>query len=264
MKQLPKTKNCKLELENDWLTIWFNNPEKRNALSEELLTEIRTTLKSVKEEKHIRGILFRGKGGTFCAGADLKDLKRITHTQIDSQDLAFEMSFKIGKLFEQISKIPQISISVIEGAGMAGGLGIACATDIIITMADTRYAFTETRLGLIPIQIMPYVLNRISLNQAKKLMLLGNSFDGIQAYDMGMADYIAKNEKELDEHIINIKEMVKKSGPNAIAKTKRLLSEYYTININRAAKLFSQSVVTKEGKEGLSSFFDKRDPYWNS
>ncbi len=79
-----------------------------------------------------------------------------------------------------------------------------------------------------------------------------------------MADYIAKNEKELDEHIINIKEMVKKSGPNAIAKTKRLLSEYYTININRAAKLFSQSVVTKEGKEGLSSFFDKRDPYWNS
>ena len=76
MKILPETKSCILELDNGWLTIWFNRPEKRNALSDTLLNDIKDTVESVHNDRSIRGIIFRGKGGNFCSGADLDGIKK--------------------------------------------------------------------------------------------------------------------------------------------------------------------------------------------
>ncbi len=173
------------------------------------------------------------------------------------------MSLKAGSVFEQISKAPQFTVSVVEGAGIAGAFGIACATDILITMADARYALTETRIGLTPAQIAPYVLNRLGFSQARKLMLLGNSFNGQEAFEMGMADYLAKDNEALNSHIINLKEQVKKCAPNAIAVTKKIISENQIVNPEQAAKLFSDCMLHPEGRDGFASFFEKRKPYWN-
>ena len=263
MTKLPKTKNCILELENNWLTIWFNRPEKRNALSDSLLMDISSTLSAIDKDRSIRGILFRGKGGVFCAGIDLEVVKKITSSEQNAQELAIEMSLKAGSVFDQISKAPQFTVSVVEGAGIAGAFGIACATDILITMADARYALTETRIGLTPAQIAPYVLNRLGFSQARKLMLLGNSFNGQEAFEMGMADYLAKDNEELNSHIINLKEQVKKCAPNAIAVTKKIISENQIVNPEQAAKLFSDCMLHPEGRDGFASFFEKRKPYWN-
>ena len=263
MIKLPKTKKCILELEDNWLTIWFNRPEKRNALSDSLLKEIHVTLSSVYKDRSVRGILFRGKGGVFCSGADLEEMKKIASSKNSIRELAIKMSAQAGLVFKQISEAPQITVSAVEGAGIAGAFGIACATDILITMADANYALPETRIGLTPAQVAPYVLKRFGFSQARKLMLLGNKFNGKEAYEMGMADYIASNDKELDSHIINIKKHVKKCAPNAIAITKKIISENYSINYNRAAKLFSDCIIHKESSEGFSSFFEKRKPSWN-
>ena len=263
MIKLPKTKNCILELEDNWLTIWFNRPEKRNALSDSLLKEIHVTLASVYKDRSVRGILFRGKGGVFCSGADLEEIKKIASSKNNIRELAIKMSTQAGLVFKQISEAPQITVSAVEGAGMAGAFGIACATDILITMADANYALPETKIGLTPAQIAPYVLSRLGFSQARKLMLLGNKFNGKEAYEMGMADYIANNDKELDSHIVNIKNQVKKCAPNAIAITKKIISENYSINYKRAAELFSDCIIHEESLEGFSSFFEKRKPYWN-
>jgi len=262
MTALPKTKHCILELEQGWLTIWFNRPEKRNALSDRLLNDIKIVLTTIEKNRTVRGVIFRGKGNIFCAGADLEDLKAIASSGNKARDLAMKMSTKVGQIFKQISNAPQITVSVVEGAGMAGAFGIACATDLLITMDDARYALTETKIGLTPAQIMPYVICRLGFAQARKLMLLGSTFNGEQAFSMGMADYLVYNQQELDQNIQNIKDKVRKCAPNAIAITKNAIASNHAINLEKAASLFSDSVVHEEGREGFASFFEKRKPYW--
>ncbi len=260
MTKLPKTENCILELDDNWLT----RPKKRNALSDSLLYDISSTLSAINEDQSIRGILFRGKGNVFCAGLDLAEAKKITSSKKNAHELATKMSLQAGSVFKQINKAPQFTISVVEGVGIAGAFGIACATDILITMANARYALTETRIGLTPAQIAPYVLNRLGFSQARKLMLLGSSFNGQEAFEMGMADFIANDNKELNSHIKNMKERVKKCSPNAIAATKKIILENQSINPEEAAKLFSDCMLHPEGREGFASFFEKRKPYWNT
>ena len=131
MKKLPETKSCILELDNGWLTIWFNRPEKRNALSDTLLNDIKDTVESVHNDRSIRGIIFRGKGGNFCSGADLDGIKKIASSGKNARNLAINMSMTAGSTFEVINKSPQITISVVEGSSMAGAFGIACATDLL-------------------------------------------------------------------------------------------------------------------------------------
>ena len=263
IEEFPKTKNCILEFDDSWLTIWFNRIEKRNALSEGLLNDIKNTIEFVNDKKSVRGILFRGKGGNFCSGADLDEIKKLTSSNKNAKLSAFKMSNMVGLIFEIISKAPQITISVVEGAGMAGAFGIACATDFLITMANANYALTETKIGLTPAQIAPYVLNRLGFAQARRLMLLGTQFDGEKAFKMGMADYIAYNEEQLNKIIHQVKSDAQKCSPNAIAATKKIISENYIINKKKAAELFSDCVVHDEGREGFASFFEKRKPAWS-
>ena len=244
MAQLPQTKHSIIELENSWLTFWFNRPEKRNALSNDLIKDIQNTLTAIKDDRSIRGIIFRGKGGIFCAGADL------------------EMSKQFGEVFKMISKAPQFTISIVEGAAMAGAFGIACASDLLVSMSDARYALTETRIGLTPAQITPYVLNRMGYATARKMLLLGNLINGKEGYDMGLVDYLVNDETEISDVISGIKKQVHQCAPNAIAITKEILSNNDQIDSERAAEMFSSCIVSEEGREGIASFFEKRKPYW--
>ena len=146
---------------------------------------------------------------------------------------------------------------------MAGAFGIACATDLLITMSDARYALTETKIGLTPAQIIPYVLNRLGFAQARRLLLLGSSFDGQKAFNMGMADHIAQNDDDLNNLIDKVKSDVRKCAPNAIAITKRIISENHVIDAQKAAEFFADCVIHEEGREGFASFFEKRKPSWS-
>ena len=262
MVKLPKTKNSILELNNDWLTFWFNRPEKRNALSRDLLKDIRNTLSAIKEDRSIRGIIFRGKGGVFCAGADLDEMKKVSMSGNDAYLRSLKMSEEVGEVFKMISKAPQFTVSVVEGAAMAGAFGIVCATDLLVTMADAKYALTETRIGLTPAQIAPYVLNRLGFAKARRMMLLGSLINGTDAFEIGLADYLVEKEETIIDVLSDIKKQVKKCAPNALALTKEIISENNLVDPKRAAELFSSCIVNEEGREGFNSFFEKRKPYW--
>ena len=161
-----------------------------------------------------------------------------------------------------ISSIPKITVSVIDGPCIAGGFGMACATDIIITMDSSVFRLSETKLGLTPAQIAPYVLNRMEYSKARLLMLLGDMIDGKMAYEMGLADYLVTSDSEIEGLIDDIRSKVDKCSPNALAMTKKDLSSNHTIDIKKAADLFSECVNHLEGQEGLQSFFEKRNPFW--
>ena len=262
MAQLPETKHSIIELNESWLTFWFNRPEKRNALSNDLIEDIQNTLLAIKDDRSIRGIIFRGKGGIFCAGADLDGLKKISSGGDESHQISLQMSKKFGEIFKMISKTPQFTVAVVEGAAMAGAFGIACASDLLVSMSDAKYALTETKIGLTPAQITPYVLNRLGFANARKMLLLGNIINGQEAYEMGMVDYLVNNESEINDIILKIKNQVQKCAPNAIAITKEILSNNNLVNPENAAELFSSSIISEEGQEGLASFFEKRKPFW--
>ena len=133
---LPNTKNLVLELRDSWLTIWFNRPEKRNSLSKVLIGEISQTLDFIEDDSSIRGVIFRGKGNVFCAGADLKWMQNIASEKNNTHYKAMKMSIKFGEIFSKISNLTKVTISVVEGSCMAGAVGIASATDFLVSTSD--------------------------------------------------------------------------------------------------------------------------------
>ena len=261
MKNFPKTDSLLIEYSNGWVTIWFNQIKNRNAITNNIVDELFSIFNFLNDDREVRGITLRGKGGIFCAGVDLKNLKKMTDTSKNAKSLAFEMSVRIGELFKVINSAPQIVVAVTEGAAIAGGFGIACSADLILTMPETKFSLSETRIGLTPAQISPYVINRLGYSLARKMMLLGARIDGREAMKIGIADYIA-NDSNLEEILDSIKEQVFQCSPNAIAITKKVLTVNEYIDPQKAANLFSDCVVSDEGQEGINSFFEKRKPFW--
>ena len=262
MLNISKLEYCELEYQDNWLTLLINNKNKKNALSKKLINEIITILDSLKNDDSIRGVILRGKNNIFCSGADLEELHQIAYNKKNKKELTIEMSKNIGKLLKSIRDTPQITISVIEGPCIAGGFGIACATDIIITIKDSIFRLSETRLGLTPIQIAPYIFNRLNYSKARLMMLMGDTIDGEKAYDLGIADYLVKSKDNIENIINKLKIQVNQCSPNAISITKREFSTNFSIDIEKAAEIFFECIEHSEGKEGLQSFFEKNKPSW--
>ena len=267
MSNLPNTKACNVQLEDEWLTISFNQPEKRNALTEELTTDIKNIFDAFRDDLSVRGVTLRGEGGIFCAGGDLKMFK--TGFQGGEQGLkdVHHASEMTGLFFDMINSYPKPVIMLAEGAAMAGGLGMLCAGDIVVVTEDCKFALTETTLGIPPAQIAPFVSQRIGLAKARRIMLTAARFTGKEAHEMGLADFVAKDADDLKVIEADIKKGVLKCAPGANAVTKEIVlaTRHLTRKemIEFAAKGFAERMLSDEGKEGISSFIEKRKPKWS-
>ncbi|MBT8141197.1 MAG: enoyl-CoA hydratase/isomerase family protein [Gammaproteobacteria bacterium] len=255
-----------LEQNGEWLTVWFNRPEVRNALVKDLFDQLMEVLDVLKHKQSFRGILFRGTEGFFCAGGDLKSFKAMGAAGAGAREMSLETSHDIANLLSKIRALPQLTVAVVEGAAMAGGFGIACAADIMLVMADTKFALTETRIGLPAAQIAPYVIERVGPAQARKLMLLASKIDGEQAHQIGLADFVAQNDIELNVLIDYVQTQLHACGPHATYATKKILaaSQQMTLDeyIPYAANVFTDCLLSDEGQEGFASFIEKRKPVW--
>jgi len=267
MTNLPATTAVDLELENEWLTIWFNQPESRNALTTELTTDLLAALAAVRDDRSVRGITLRGRGGIFCAGGDLKSFKSMASGQGNTSrgDIA-EMSKGGASMFETVNTMPQVVIALVEGAAMAGGLGMACCADVMIVEKDARFAFTETAIGLTPAQISPYVLQKVGYATGRRLMLTAARFKGEEAARMGLADECVADLAGLEAAEAKIRKQVLNCAPGAVADIKDLILQLPELSpeerVAAAADNFARRVVSDEGKEGLASFIEKRKPNW--
>jgi isohexenylglutaconyl-CoA hydratase len=258
--------NLQLELELDWLTVWFNRPDNRNALSDELVGELRGVLDALVDDRSVRGVTLRGRGGVFCAGGDLKAFRSVFQGGEDNAAEVAGFNRAGGELFDQINALPQVVVMVVEGAAMAGGLGMLCCADVVIVTADARFALTETTLGIPPAQIAPFVAERLGLRTARRLMLTAARFGGDDAVDLGLADFVAREVSELDELEQAVRRQVRKCAPGANAVTKEILLA--TRRLDRAAMLdfaaagFARCMLSDEGREGIAAFVEKRKPAW--
>ena len=260
-----ETRVIELEQTEHWLTIWFNQPEIRNPLTDDMRAELMEVLGKCRDNNRIRGITMRGRGGVFCAGGDLKSFRSLASGE-KSRESILSMSTDIGDLLATVNTMPQAVFAVVEGAAMAGGFGLACCADVVICQRSAKFAMTETAIGLSPAQIAPYAIQKLGYSTARRLMVTAARFSGDEAHDFGFADFVADDAQDLLDHELTLQRSVLQCAPGAVADTKRLLdgllSQDRRTVIEYAAANFADRVENAEALEGISAFFDKRKPSW--
>jgi isohexenylglutaconyl-CoA hydratase len=246
-----------LEPHNGVLHITLNRPECRNAMSLEMVNELRAVLAQL--DNQVRALVISGAGGHFCAGADVKDLVTAGN-QLQALNPAF------GTLLQEVEAVPQVVIVVLQGAVLGGGFGLACVSDIAIADHQAQFGLPETSLGLLPAQIAPFVVKRIGLTQARRLALTAARFDGVEAERLGVVHFVEGDSQALAERLDEVLGQVLRCAPGANGRTKSLLlasvDEPLETVLDRGAQWFAEAVTGVEGIEGTQAFVQKRKPGW--
>lgn len=266
MQKLPQTTKLQLDLAEGWLTIWLDSPPNKNAIGDVMCAELLAVMDAVREDRSVRGITMRGKNGLFCSGGDLKSFNAMQAPGVTHAEVA-AMNRGIGDVLIGLNEMPQVVIVLVEGAAIAGGLGLMCCGDVIIATEDAKFSLTETMLGIPPAQIAPFVVARVGLPMARRIMLTGARFTGREAEDYGLVDEIVVSPDDLGPVEARIKRGVLRCGPGAIAATKHLIlssrDKSGAAMMDHAADTFATCMLSDEGKEGIASFIEKRKPNWS-
>lgn len=253
---------------NDWvLNITLDRPQVRNAMCLVMVNELSQVFTALSEDLSIRAVVLRGEGGHFCAGGDIKDMAGARAAAAKSDhDPYYELNKQFGELIVQMNKIPQVVITILEGAVLGGGFGLACVSDVAIATSTAKFGLPETSLGIPPAQIAPFVVKRIGLTQARRLALLGARFGGEESVQFGISHFYAKDDEEIDRLLGQTLDQVKNCAPEANAMTKALMlkaAEHDAESlIDDAAKAFSKAVQGGEGVAGTLSFIQKKPAPW--
>lgn len=265
MSRIPDFDALDIEPDGSWLTVWFNEPEKRNPLTSRRIADLEALCSYLDDNREIRGVTFRGRGGVFSAGGDLKAFRAIAEGRADEAEIT-RTSIQAGTLFERIENLRQVTVMIVDGGAVAGGIGLACAGDIVISARAARFALTEVRIGLVPAQIAPFIIRRTGISAARRLMVTAAAFDGGEAATLGIADIVCDTDDEIAAAEKRIREDVLQCAPGAIADTKQLLRdlEGCTGEERRriAAQCFAGRIFSAEGGEGLAAFLERRKPSW--
>jgi isohexenylglutaconyl-CoA hydratase len=263
--KLPLVQFLILDLHRSVLNIWFNRPEARNALNDQMMSELGQVLDSIKYDRTIRTIVLRGKGGFFCAGGDIKGFKSGMQAT-DSNEVA-KGNRSFGDVMTKLNEQPQVVIILVEGAAIGGGLGLACVADVTLVTAEAKFRLSETSLGIPPAQIAPFVTERVGLTQARRLMLTGAKFNGEEAARLGIAHGVASDASHLESQCNEILSQISACAPGANAVTKEILFESLRRPrpevLDFASARFAQCMLSEEGLEGVAAFVEKRKASWN-
>ena len=245
---------------------WVNldRPEVRNALNDTMILELTEAFSWLNSRDDIRVIVLKGNGKAFCAGADLAYMKAMADFS-HAQNIAD--AERLSKLFRTIYYCNKAVIVDVHGACIGGANGIVAAADIVIAEKETKFAFTEVRLGLTPATISPFVVSKIGATAAKELMLTGRRFTAAEAKDFRLVNVVVDETAMIDAERTYIEHFMHAS-PDAIAECKNLLRMVSGTDdpnnpvFYQTSLLIASQRVSKAGQEGLAAFFEKRKPSW--
>jgi methylglutaconyl-CoA hydratase len=238
-----------------WITL--NRPENRNALSAILVNELYAHLINANENSEVRSIVITGTGPAFCAGADLKSPP--------GQLVDGAQGVTYPEVLNTILESPKPVIAAVNGAAFAGGLGLVGAADIVVTVSDVQFSFSEVRIGVIPAVISVVCIPKLGTHHAMKLFLTGERFTGEQAVSMGFAHKAVKAE-ELTSMVQEEIDAINLGGPIAVQECKKLVRRVRELNIrdgfNETGEWSKRLFQSEEGAEGMAAFREKRKPTW--
>jgi isohexenylglutaconyl-CoA hydratase len=267
MIDLPVTSTLRLREESGVLEVLLNRPERKNALSSTMVDELMLVFTSVVAHAQLRAIVLRGAANTFCAGADLKDMQapRSGDPNEQRRDVA-RANRRLGDLLTAVQSVAQPVVAVVEGAVLGGGIGLVCVSDVALAAHDARFGLPETGLGLVPAQIAPFVVQRIGLTHARRLMLTGARVAATEAYRLGLVHEVFDGPAALDAGLARVLGDIRRCAPDANARTKRLLFSALGGDLqgtlDLAAQVFAEASLGAEAREGTLAFVEKRTPSW--
>ncbi len=242
-------------------TLTLNRPEKRNAISYELIEELHRALHEV-QTSHSHILILTGAGGAFCSGMDLDNLREITrHTE--EENLAD--SGRMAHMFRALYEFPKVTIAAVNGAALAGGCGLATLCDFTLASDSAKFGYTEVRIGFVPAIVSVFLLRQVGEKQARDLLLTGRIIDAAEAFRLGLANEVVPQER-LMARARELAETLVANSPASLLATKRLLHTYSHAELDRqiAAAVDENARIrtTHDFREGVTAFLEKRKPNW--
>jgi methylglutaconyl-CoA hydratase len=242
-------------------TITLNRPDKRNAITYELLQDVKSALDEAMGSP-AQVVIVTGAGKAFCAGMDLENLKQLTgrtHEQNvkDSETMA--------ALFRSLYDFPKPTIAAVNGAAIAGGTGLATMCDFTLAVPEAKFGYTEVKIGFVPAIVSSFLIANIGEKRARDLLLTGRIFGAEEAQKLGLVNEVVAPEQLMARAQELATQLLENSGASMQA-TKKLISSYTRERLDRQIGLAVQSNAairqTADFKEGITSFLEKRKPKW--
>jgi len=243
--------------------VWLTRETVRNAFNETSIAELTQAFTALGADDGVRAIVLAGRGPAFCAGADLGWMRRMAGFS-HGENRADAM--KLATMLKTINECPKPVIARVHGDAYAGGIGLIAVCDIAVAAIGAGFCLSETRLGLIPATIGPYVLQAIGARAARRYFLSAERFDASEAFRLGLVHDLAPVE-EIDLKINEMLGTLMQTSPNAVAESKRLVRELAGRPIDEAliadtAERIAAIRTSPDGREGVHAFLDKRKPRW--
>jgi methylglutaconyl-CoA hydratase len=254
--------NLQLAHEARVATIILNRPDKRNALSFQLLDEFVRALDEI-EPSGAQVVILTGAGKAFCAGMDLEELKVLTGK---SHAENVEDSKRMARIFRRLYDFPKPTIAAVNGAAIAGGTGLATMCDFTLAVPEAKLGYTEVRIGFVPAIVSSILVWQVGHKIARDLLLTGRLFDAAEAHSLGLVNEIVAPERLLDR-ARELAAQLTDNSPTSLRLTKKLINSFISAEldeqIDRAVHENAAIRQTADFREGVTSFLEKRKPQWS-
>jgi methylglutaconyl-CoA hydratase len=247
--------------DGDIRTITLNRPERRNAMTPEMQTELIAAMEEAAAGS-CRVVVFRGAGDAFCAGLDLTELQAMNEKGAAEHRTD---AGRIAKLLRTLYELPKPTIAAVHGAAIAGGTGLATICDFTLAVPMAKFGYTEARIGFVPALVSAFLALQIGDKRARDLLLTARIFDTAEAYRLGLVNEVVPPES-LTEHVNSLARMLAANSSESLKATKRLMAAqnkaWLDAAISHAMEANAASRETADFREGVSSFLEKRKPVW--
>jgi len=241
--------------------VTLNRPDKRNAISYELIEELLRALQEVQSSS-AQIFILTGAGKAFCSGMDLENLRSITQRTSDQNRADSQM---MAHLFRSLYDFPKVTIAAVNGPAIAGGCGLATLCDFTLASSEAKFGYTEVRIGFVPAIVSTFLLRQIGEKQARDLLLTGRIISADEAFRIGLVNEVVAPDK-LMERARELATTLLRNSPASLLATKRLLKKYSSAELDEqiaaAVEENARIRTTEDFREGVSSFLEKRDPRW--
>jgi methylglutaconyl-CoA hydratase len=246
-----------IDKEGPITTLTLNRPDKRNALSIELLESLCKTITLISEDPTQRVLILKGAGTVFCSGLDLEEASNPVHLK--------KSAALVARCLKTIHQATPLTIAAVQGAAIAGGAGIMSACDFVVAVGGIKIGYPEVRRGLAPALVMTFLRRQLRERDVRELLLTGRFITSERAKEIGLINYVSTPESLMDE-VHKLAKFTFKGGPKAIAHTKRLINQPMSSNIDkeidRALKDHLKIRHSPEAEEGIAAYLESREPRW--
>jgi methylglutaconyl-CoA hydratase len=243
----------------------LNRPDRRNALSQPLIKSLSVNFERARADEDVRCVILTGSGSSFCAGMDLAELQEsLAPEKMQGENsVVWQDALRLAQLFDLIYTFPKPTIAAVNGAAVAGGAGLVTVCDLAVAVPTAKFGYPEVRRGLVAAMVMPHLLRHVGERMARYLFLTCEMIEATAALEAGLLNAVAGPDALLST-AHQWAQAVEAGGPLAIAKTKELLDSFshQALSVEQAAQESAAPRLTQECREGLSAFFEKRQPPW--